>query len=162
MEYWEETIQDDMYLIAVDGWKVSLEPVEGKKGEVDCDLLPKQIVINHYLNTEKQAIEEIQTKLDNTSQEIEEFIEENSGEEGYLVDFGKLSKAIVTAHIKSIKTGPKDAEELKVMEKYLVLAEKESEAKKKIKEAEKALNDKVIAKYKTLTESDIKVLVVDD
>jgi len=34
--------------------------------------------------------------------------------------------------------------------------------KRKIKDAEKALETQVIAKYKTLTESEIKVLVVDD
>jgi len=48
------------------------------------------------------------------------------------------------------------------MEHYLALGEKESEAKKKIKEAGKALDAKVIAKYKVFTESEIKVLVVDD
>ncbi len=42
------------------------------------------------------------------------------------------------------------------------LGEKESDAKKKVKTAETELNTKVIAKYKTLTESEIKVLVVDD
>ena len=48
------------------------------------------------------------------------------------------------------------------MEQYLARGEQESEAKKKIKDAEKALDAKVIVKYKTLTESEIKVLVVDD
>ena len=48
------------------------------------------------------------------------------------------------------------------MERYLALGEQESEAKKNIKEAEKALDTKVITKYKILTESEIKVLVVDD
>ncbi len=31
MNYWAETMQDDMYLIAVDGWNVELAPVEGKE-----------------------------------------------------------------------------------------------------------------------------------
>ena len=105
---------------------------------------------------------ELQSKLDNTSREIEELIEEYSGEEGYFADFEKVNKASVTARIKEIKGKRDYAEELKVMEKYLALQEKESEAKKEIKEAEKALDIKVIAKYKTLTESEIKVLVVDD
>jgi len=42
-----------------------------------------------------------------------------------------------------------------------VLGIQESETKKKIKETGKALEAKVIAKYRTLTESEIKVLVVD-
>lgn len=162
MAYWEETMQDDMYLIAVDGWKAELVPVEGKKGEMECDLVPKYLVINRYFASEKQAIEELHAKLDNASREIEELIEEHSGEDGYFADFEKINKANVTSRIKEIKNKSEDAEELKVMGKYLALGEQESEAKKKIKEAEKALDDKVITKYKTLIESEIKVLVVDD
>ena len=48
------------------------------------------------------------------------------------------------------------------MEQYLVLCEQESEAKKKIKEAEKVLDTKIITKYRNLTESEIKDLVVGD
>lgn len=162
MEYWAETMQDDMYLIAVDGWKVELAAVEGKKGEMECDLVPKYLIINRYFAGEKQAIEDLQANLDTASREIEELIEENSGEEGYFAEFEKINKANVTFRIKEIKNKPEDVEELKVMEQYLALGEQESEAKKKIKETEKALDVKVIAKYKTLTESEIKVLVVDD
>jgi len=162
MEYWAETMQDDMYLIAVDGWKAELSAVEGKKGEMECDLIPKHLVINRYFTSEKQTIEELQAKLDNASREIEELIEENSGEEGYFASFEKINKVNVTSRIKEIKGKPEDAEELLAMKQYLALGEQESEAKKKIKEAEKALDARLIAKYKTLTESEIKVLVVDD
>ena len=86
----------------------------------------------------------------------------NIGEDGYFADFEKVNKASVTSRIKEIKNKPEDAEELRVMKMYLALGGQESEAKKKIKEAEKALDAKVIDKYKTLTESEIKVLVVDD
>lgn len=164
MVYWAETMQDDMYLIAVDGWKADLVPVEGKKGEVECDLVPKYLVIKRYFASEKQAIVELQSKLDISSQEIEELVEKHSGdgEDGFFESFDKINKAIVTAQIKKITGNKEDAEELKVMVKYLALLEQESEAKKGIKEAEKTLDVKVAAKYKTLTESEIKVLLVDD
>jgi type I restriction enzyme M protein len=162
MEYWAETMQDDMYLIAVDDWKAELAAVEGKKGVMECDLVPKYLVINRYFENDKQAIEELQTKLDNVSREIEELVEENSGEDGYFANFEKVNKKNVQSRIKEIKGKSEEAEELKVMKKYLALGEQESEVKKKIKEAEKALDVKVVAKYKALTEPDIKVLVVDD
>lgn len=162
MEYWAETMQDDMYLIALEGWKAELMPVEGKKGEVDCDLVPKYLVINRYFADEKKSIEELQAKLDSAIQEITEIIEENSGEEGCFTDFDKVNKATVTFRIKEIKNKSEDVEELKVMERYLKLGEQESEAKRKIKTAEVELNAEVVAKYKTLFVSEIKVLVVDD
>jgi len=162
MEYWTETMQDDMYLIAVNGWKAELAAVESKKGIMECDLVPKHLVLNRYFESDKQVIEELQTKLDAVSREIEEFIEENNGEEGYFAGFEKINKKNVASRIKEIKNKPEDAEELKVMEQYLALGEQESEVKKNIKEAGKALDAKVIAKYKNMTESEIKVLVVDD
>ncbi len=162
MEYWADTMQDDMYLIAVDGWKAELTAVEGKKGELNCDLVPKYLVINRYFANEKNEIEELRSKLDIRNQEIQDLVEENSGDEGCFADFEKISKATVNGRIKEIKGKPEDAEELKVLEKFLELTEQEYEAKRKIKEAEKALETQVIAKYKILTESEIKVLVVDD
>lgn len=74
MTYWADTMQDDMYLIAVNGWKAELMAVEGKKGEMECDLVPKYLVINRYFAGEKQAIEVLQANLDTTSREIEELI----------------------------------------------------------------------------------------
>lgn len=162
MEYWAETMQDDMYLIAVDGWKAELVLIEGKKGETECDLVPKYLVINRYFSRDKQAIEKLCTKLDAVSKEIEELVEEYSGEDGYFSGFEKINKSNVASRIKEIKDKQEDAEELEVMKKYLELAEQESETKGKIKKAEKVLDAKVIAKYKTLSESEIKILVVDD
>jgi len=162
MAYWAETMQDDMYLIAVDGWQAELAPVDNKKGETECDLAPKHLVINRYFAGEQQAIAELQATLDSANHEIEELIEENSGDDGCFASFDKINKASVAARIKEIKNKPEDSEELKLMERFLALKEQESEAKKKIKEAEKKLDTSVTAKYKALTESEIKVLVVDD
>jgi type I restriction enzyme M protein len=138
-----------------------IEKVEGKKGEFDCDLLPKALLIDRFFNADKQMIEDLTSKLDTLDQEVEELIEENNGEEGCFSEFEKINKANVTARIKEIKNKKEDLEELYIMEKYLLLLEKESEAKKKIRDAEKTLDDKVLAKYKTLSGNDIKTLVVN-
>ena len=46
--------------------------------------------------------------------------------------------------------------------KYIKLIEQEAAAKKKVKDAQKALETKVAAQYGKLTEDEIKALVVDD
>jgi type I restriction enzyme M protein len=51
---------------------------------------------------------------------------------------------------------------LEVLQSYLNLVEKESKVKDKIKKALAGLDKKVIERYKTLTEEEIKQLVVDD
>jgi len=67
MTYWNEVMQDDCYLITVDGWIAKTERIivekKGKK-PVDkgwiCELVPKELVINRYFKKEKAAIEVLQ------------------------------------------------------------------------------------------------------
>lgn len=59
--------------------------------------------------------------------------------------------------------GDADAkEEIKVLKAYLDLLAKQTATNKKIKEANAALDKKLYAKYPTLTQDEIKTLVVDD
>jgi hypothetical protein len=64
MDYWAETMQDDVYLIAADGWKT--EPyrilVEDKKGKAKdkgwtCDLVPKHLIVARYFAKQQTAID---------------------------------------------------------------------------------------------------------
>ncbi len=180
LNYWNETMQDDCYLIAVDGWKA--EPyrilVKNKAGAEtdkgwDCDLLPKNIVTDRYFATEKKAIEELIQTKETAASSMAELEEEHSGEEGFFAELDKVNKATVAVQLKTDKAALKklaknseEAEQLNqkiaVYEQYLQLNEEQSVLGKKIKEAEAALDIQLLAKYKTLTEEDIKTLVTDD
>ena len=168
MIYWMETMQDDVYLIAADGWKAELSRVNGKKDEWDSELVPKQLVINRYFANDKKAIEQLEADRDGIGRQIDEMEEEYSGEEGLLEevksDKGKISKGNVQKRIKGIKNDAvaDDFEELNVLEAYLRLIDKEAKAKKQIKDAGKVLDNKVIDRYKVFTEDEIKTLVVDE
>ena len=164
MTYWSDTMQDDAYLIAVDGWKAEL--TQRKKDEWDCDLVPKQLVIKRYFPAEEKAIAQLETDRDTISRQMEELEEEHGGEEGLLeevkTDKGKISKVNLQKRIKEIKSDADAAQELKVLVAYLKLIEKEADDNRKIKDAQAALDKKVMARYKTLTEDEVKTLVVDD
>lgn len=81
---------------------------------------------------------------------------------GGKTDKGKLSAKSVKDRLKAIK-GDKDAkDELKMLEAYAALIEKESTAGRQVKDAQKALDAKVAAKYRLLSEAGIKTLVVED
>jgi type I restriction enzyme M protein len=97
MNYWNETMQDDAYLIAADGWKAETRRVieeikTGKnKGEKKdkgwtCDLLPKEFIVSRYFKTEQNVIASKQAEVDQLNGDLEMLIEENSGEEGCLKD----------------------------------------------------------------------------
>jgi type I restriction enzyme M protein len=168
MTYWLETMQDDAHLIAVDGWKAEIAHVKGKKDEWDSDLLPKQLVINRYFAAEQKDIAQLEADCDAISRQKEVMEEDHSGEDGLLEEVktekGKISRGNVQKRIKEIKNDidADAAEELEVLVAYLELMELEAGANKKIKDAQKALDKKVIDRYKALTEDEVKIMVVGD
>jgi type I restriction enzyme M protein len=173
MNYWNEVMQDDCYLIAVDGWKA--EPYRiliknkatGKETDKgwNCDLVPKTLVIDRYFASEKQAIEQLESDKEAVATQITELEEEHSTEDGYFADFDKVNKANSTKRLKAIDTAKlkaDNAEEIKVLKSYLKLIDRQAELNRKIKESAADLDKKLFWRYKTLTENAIKQLVVDD
>ncbi|MDO9212856.1 MAG: type I restriction-modification system subunit M [Methylococcales bacterium] len=172
MNYWHETLQDDCYLIAVDGWKAQPERilVKNKAGKEidkgwDCDLVPKTLVIDCYFLTEKKAIEVLEAEKETIAAQLTELEEEHSNEDGYFFDVDKVNKANVQKRLKAIDTATlkaANAEEIKVLKTYLKLIDQQADLSKKIKALSIELDNKALNHYSKLTEADIKQLVVDD
>jgi hypothetical protein len=97
---------------------------------------------------------------------MEEMDEEHGGEDGLLAeaktDKGKLTAKSVKDRFKEIKGGKDAADERKALDAYLALIEQEASAGKRVKDALKAFNTKVTAKYGQLSEVEIKTMVVED
>ena len=171
MVYWTETMKDDVYFILEEGWKAQPYAILDKKGkpkkdEWDCDLIPKPLVINRYFAAEQAKIEKLEAEKEAITRDKEAMEEEHSGEEGSLEevknDKGKITKTNVQARIKELQQELDWGEELTVLKDYLALLDKESKADKKVKNAQKELDKKLLEKYKKLTEEEVKTLVVDD
>ncbi len=168
MDYWAGTMQDDCYLIAVDGWKAETYRIieKDKKGkEKDkgwtCDLVPKPLIVARYFSKEQEAIERLAVELDGVTARLTELEEEQGGEDGAFSELDKVNKANVIARLKEIE-GDKDAkDEAAVLSDWLKLNSDEADLKRRLKEAEAALDAQAYAKYPTLTETEIKQLVVD-
>ena len=97
---------------------------------------------------------------------MEEMDEEHGGEGGLLEEAknekGKVTKASINVRLKDILTDPDTTDERTILNEYFNLIEQETEAGKKIKDAKKALDAKVIARYNVLSEDAVKTLVVED
>lgn len=154
MTYWADTMQDDAYLIVDDGWQGTPE------------LIPPPLIIDRYFAADRQRIERLEAEQEAVSRRMEELDEENGGEEGLLeearTDKGKLTAKSVKDRLKTIRNDREAADERKLLTEYLALIEEEAAAGKRVKEARKALDEKVTAKYATLAEDEVKGLVVDD
>jgi len=182
MDYWAEVMQDDVYLIAADGWVEAARPrgiIEDKDRKIKetpdliikrkkykLDLIPPQLIIARYFTKEQAAIETLQAEQQSAARELEELIEEHTGDEGLLADAvndkGKVTKGGVKERLKEIEDGAESGEELDVLNRYLALIDAESEAGKAVKEAQAALDEKVLKQYSKLSEAEIKTLVVED
>jgi type I restriction enzyme M protein len=169
MDYWAETMQDDCYSIAADGWKAETYRIieKDKKGkEKDkgwaCDLIPKALIVARYFAKEEGDVTNLETELETAAARITELEEEHSGEEGFFSELEKLNKAIVTARLKEIEGDNEAKDEAAVLDEWLKLASEEADLKRKLKDAETDRDAKAQKKYPMLTESEIKTLVVDD
>lgn len=161
MTYWYDTMQDDVYALVGDGWKVGKE-IEVEKKTWEGRLIPKSLVITRFFSEELKAIEELEIELSQVTQEKEEMEEEHGGEDGLLADAkadsGKFTKKSVQDRFKEeIEDDERD-----MIKAYVKLFEKESDCKKKVKTAQDELEKKVRAKYDTLTDDEVKALLIDD
>ncbi len=182
MDYWDEVMQDDVYLIATDGWTEAAKPrgiIEDKEKKIKetpdltikrkkykMDLIPPTLVIARYFATEQTALEALQAEQDSATRELEEFVEEHAGEDGLLADAtndkGKVTKASVKDRLKTIQDAPESDEEQEALTRCLALIEAEANAGKTVKDAQEELDQKVLDHYAALTETEIKTLVVED
>jgi type I restriction enzyme M protein len=173
LNYWAGTMQDDCYLIAADGWKAETYRVieKDKKGkEKDkgwaCDLIPKPLIVARYFADEQAAIDALAAALETATAKLAELEEEHGGEEGAFSDMDKLNKAGVTARLRELKslfaTDNDAKDEVAVLNEWLKLSGEDASLKKRLKEAEAALDSAAYAHYPKPTEAEIKTLVVDD
>jgi type I restriction enzyme M protein len=171
MDYWAETMQDDCYLISDDGWRAETYRmlVKNNKGkEVDkgwaCDLVPKPLIVARYFAAEQEAINKLEADLESVAAQMTEMEEEHGGEEGAFSELDKVNRAAVAARLRDLRfeNGESVADEKAVLEKYLGLCDQQADLKRALKNAEDNLDSLAYAKYPTLTEAEIKMLVVDD
>jgi type I restriction enzyme M protein len=160
MDYWAETMQDDVYLLVQEGWKAVID------GKPNTDLIPRPLIIARYFAKEQAAIERLEADREAIIRQMEEMDEEHGGEDGLLAeaktDKGKLTKISVKAQLTEIKDDKEAADERKMLVKYLALIEKDAAAAKQLRDAQQSLVAQVAAKYHKLTTDEIKTLVVDD
>ncbi|MFI3277164.1 type I restriction-modification system subunit M, partial [Vibrio sp.] len=178
MDYWADTLQDDVYVLVQDDWiagKVLRELVAVKgeklketpdlviaKKKYKVELIPPSLIVARYFDDKQTAIDELQAKQDAVTQALESYLEEQGAEEGLLVeainDKDKITKASVAARTKLAT----DSEELAALKQATKLFNADATAKKAVKTAQEALDLAVFGQYPKLSIEEIKTLIVDD
>ena len=169
MDYWLQTMQDDLYIISLEGWNATPRPIieKDKKGKEknkgwECDLLPKNLIIDRFFSEEKEKLQDLHSGLENIDNERNSSEEEHGHEEGIFFELEKINKNSVKSLSKEIENDPDQKNDYKILTKWLDLSESESKFKKRIKEEESALDKMAYERYSTLSENQVKGLVIEN
>lgn len=174
MTYWGATMQDDCYLISVDGWQAPTTRIleTNKAGkQVDkgwtCDLVPKGLVLARYFAPEQEQLQGLEAAVEGLQAELEALEEEHGGEEGIFAQLDSVTKGNVSQRCKELKAlkgniSPEEKEELGVLNQYLALTADLAEKKKLVKTTTADLDSQLLAFYPTLTPEQIQELVIVD
>lgn len=178
MEYWDDVLQDDVSVITQDGWEGAklirnlTAEKDNKLKEVPdlvigkikykAEVIPPHLIVAKYFATEQATLDAKQAELDIATQELESFIEEHTADEGLLLEALNDKDRVTLATVKARLKLAVDAEEKQVLKNVQKLFEAEATLKKKVKELQEALDLKVFTKYQTLTDDEVKGLVVVD
>jgi type I restriction enzyme M protein len=134
MDYWAETMQDDCYLIAADGWREAAQPrliVEDKnsktkvrpnfvlgKKKYQAALIPPALIIRRWFAHDQAAIEKLEADIAALQQQLEELGEEHGGEDGAFSECEKINRAEVSRRFKELieEESADDGKALKIAE----------------------------------------------
>ena len=182
IDYWDEVMQDDVYLITEDGWIKAAKPrgiIQDKEKRIEetpdltikrtkykMDVIAPALLVARYFDADHANVDALQAVEEAATSELSEFVEEHTGEDGLLQDAtndkGKVTKTGVTMRLRIIRDEPDSDEERDILTRFMDLTKEESKASKDLNDSKSALDYKVLARYQTLTEDEIKSLVVDD
>jgi type I restriction enzyme M protein len=174
MEYWATTMQDDAYLIASDGWKAQtyrvIETKKGKDGkpgkQIDkgwaCDLVPKELIVARFYSDKQANIDSLNVEMDSINAKLVEIEEEHGGDDGVFSSLDKINVACVKDRIKEIAKDKGAADELAALKQWQEYSTNAASLKQRVRDFEAELDSYAQAKYRELSEDEIKTLVVND
>jgi type I restriction enzyme M protein len=160
MDYWADTLQDDVHQIVQVGWQPEFDDAP------NTDLIPPALLIARFFAAEQAAIDALEAGREALARQIEEAEEEQSGEDSLFAEArnerGKLSAKGIRDRLKAIQADPEVADERTALQAQLALIEAEAAAAKKVKDATRTLDARVRARYAALDADTVQALVIDD
>lgn len=167
MNYWAETMQDDVYMIMADGWKLNLRPKlkEDKKekkmvpvvvkswNDLESDLLPVEYIVNRFCKSELEACEELSASIAFMENEVANLVEENDD----VFDTKNFEKEKVNlASVKKRAKVTKGEEQARLIE-WIEWQNSIKAEKAKLKEANDKLLSRVKEEYDLLAQNEMRV-----
>ena len=89
MEYWNEAMQDDVYILSEIGYKIELQKSVTTKNKKEivtyyCELVPQELVANRYFKEDVKLIADTENLLNEAQSSKDAIVEEHCVEDGLL------------------------------------------------------------------------------
>jgi len=190
LSYWNETMSDDVYAIATDGYEAGRacevfykESTSKKTKEVrqkvvgwEGRLIPRALLDRVYFTDELAALSAAKAAAESAAAAFDEYVETETEEGGVLFEYVtkaddekedddakvKLEAKRLNADYRQLKRDAPDDEETKRLARYFELEKAKKDAAKETKRLAAELEEKEKAKYPTLTLEELKALIVDE
>ena len=126
MQYWNEVMQDDVYSIAMDGWKagneyqrlvIKAKPDKNGKSKADKEvaglaglegrMISPQLLISVYFQEEQAEITALEQEVENAKARMTEIEEEQNAEDGLFADLEKVNATEVGKLLKQLQPSRK-------------------------------------------------------
>ena len=163
MDYVNETMRDDLYILNADGWLAGREIVITKKTrnakEWDGLVIPKELVAKVHFPELVEAVKSASEKAEAASAEYDQFIEgemDKGQDSDILESDGDEWKVSVDKDLK------KKLETSETVKAFFDLKKKKSDAAAVLKSAERELDEAVERKFGELTVDEIQSLIFDE
>ena len=155
MDYWAETMQDDCYLIAADGWKAETYRIierrtrKGKRQEIDragpATSSPSPFIVARYFARSRRPSTSSPPNWRASPPASPSWRKNKAARKGRSPNSKRSTRPTSTARLKEIKDDTDAKKKRHVLNDWLKLNDKEAELKKKLKDAEAALDAKAYA-----------------
>ncbi len=163
MDYVNETMRDDLYILNADGWAAGKEIVVTKKTknakEWDGLIISKSLVSERFFPELVEAVKVATAKAEAASAEFDQFVEDeiDKGEESDILERDDDEWKVCAD--KELKQKLKSSE---TVMRYFSLKKMKSDVAAELKDAERNLDQATERKYPKLTNDEIQGLLLDD
>ena len=120
MDWWDEAMQDDVHLVAAEGWREAARPrgiIEDRERNVretpdptigrrkyKMDLIPPALIEARCFAAERASVEALRAEHEAAAREAEEFVEEHGGEGGLLEDAADGKGRVARAGVERLRS----------------------------------------------------------
>ena len=148
MNYWNEILQDDVYIIKSSGYEAGREisiqyDKSGKLKNFDCELISREIIEWEYCQDEWEEVESLADIIEYLWSEMKDIRDEESGDDGLLSEVlsedGEVSKDALTRRLQELED-KKTSDELEALRRLWDLFG-DSEAMEEIVKATPEIQD---------------------